>query len=65
VRLCDGTRSVQEISGLLSAENAALDPAELPQLVEQLFVAGLLWLHDERAASAPRALEHAEQVEKR
>jgi glycosyltransferase involved in cell wall biosynthesis len=70
LRLCDGTRSAQEIAGLLAAENAPLDPAAPLQLIEQLFVAGLLWLHHESAASAPRALElassyHAEQVEKR
>jgi len=70
LRLCEGARSVQEIAGLLAAENATLDPAEALRLVEELFVAGLLWLHDESSASTPRALElasshHAEQVENR
>jgi glycosyltransferase involved in cell wall biosynthesis len=70
LRLCDGARSAQEIAGLLAAENAPLDPAEALRLIEELFVAGLLWLHDESAASTPRALElaswhNAEQVEKR
>ena len=70
LRLCEGARSVQEIAGLLAAENATLDPAEALRLVEELFVAGLLWLHNESSASTPRALElasshHAEQVENR
>jgi glycosyltransferase involved in cell wall biosynthesis len=70
LRLCDGTRSAQEIAGLLAAENAPLGPVEPLELIEELFVAGLLWLHDESAASAPRARElasshHAEQAEKR
>jgi hypothetical protein len=70
LRLCDGARSAQEIVGLLAAENAPLNPTEALRLIEELFVAGVLWLHGESAASAPRALElasshNADQVEKR
>jgi glycosyltransferase involved in cell wall biosynthesis len=55
--LSDGTRSGQEIAARVSAEDPSLEEPAALRLIEELFVAGLLWLQE--ASIGRRAADSA------
>jgi hypothetical protein len=55
--LSDGTRTAQEIAARIGADDLALDEPEALRIIEELFVAGLLWLRE--APNQPAAAEQA------
>jgi glycosyltransferase involved in cell wall biosynthesis len=55
--LSDGTRTAQEIAARIGADDLSLDEPEALRIIEELFVAGLLWLRE--APDQPAAAEQA------
>jgi hypothetical protein len=58
--LSDGTSSAQEVADRLAAENLRLSTTEALRLIENLFVAGLLWLCDPSRSAVPRVIAEPE-----
>jgi hypothetical protein len=61
ISLSDGTRSAQEIAARVGVEDPLLEHRDVLRLIEELFVAGLLWLRE--APSLRAAAEHPLRAE--
>jgi hypothetical protein len=48
LELSDGTRTAQEIAAQIETDNQGLGARRALQEIEELFVSGLLWLHEDR-----------------
>jgi hypothetical protein len=55
LELSDGTRTAQEIAAEVDARTPQTDGPHALHQIEELFVAGLLWLYDERIESTVTA----------